>query len=267
MSFLREIQPSYRAVYYVPLSQIRDRPFMTRSGEEEGELFALAASIRQYGLLQPITVRVTENGYEVVLGQRRFRACLLLGFSYIDAFVLQVEESEATLYSLLENTQQQPLHFLDEAAAYAAVKENGISTASIARQAGESETNVEKKLALLALAPATRQYIREAGLTERHARALLRIQDAEKQLRLARQAARLCLSPHETERLAEKENSDLPDAAPKRKIISLVWEPRLYLNAMYNIIKKMRDAGLDVSSEHSEDEESISLNLKIRKRK
>ena len=100
MSVLREIQPSYRAVYYVPLSQIHSRPFAKRSDEENG-LLGLAASIRRHGLLQPVTVRPVSDGYEIVLGQRRFQACVMLGFTYVDAFVLNANEKEAALYALL----------------------------------------------------------------------------------------------------------------------------------------------------------------------
>ena len=267
MRILREIQPSYRAVYYVPISRIHPRSAPPREEADEQKLLALAASIRQYGLLQPITVRVTERGYEIVLGQRRFQACVMLGFTYVDAFVLNANEKEATLYALLENKYQEPPHFLDEAEAYAAMQANGASVDAIARQSGESAETIEKKLRLLALPQEVRQFLRTSSLSERHARALLLLTDAEQQMHVARQAARLRLSPRETEALAEKENAGDSSDQPRRKVISMVWEPRLYLNAINTIIRKMRDAGLDARAEQSEDDACITLNLKIRKTK
>ncbi len=267
MSGLREIQPSYRAVYYVPISLIHSRPVPPRGGADGQKLLELAASIRQHGLLQPITVRAAQNGYEIVLGERRFRACVMLGFSYIDAFVLNAAEEEATLYALLENKDQEALHFLDEAAAYAAMSANGISAETISRQVGTSAEEIGKKLRLLSLTPEVRQLIRESALTDRHARALLSVRDAEKQMSLARQTAKLRLTPQETEALAAKAAGDASRPVPKRKVISVVWEPRLYLNAIYGIIRRMREAGLETQTNTAEDDGWITLNVKIRKQK
>ena len=264
MSGLREIQPSYRAVYYVPVSLIQSRPAPPRGGADGQKLLELAASIRQHGLLQPITLRATDSGYEIVLGERRFRACVMLGFSYVDAFVLNAEEEEATLYALLENKNQEAPHFLDEALAYAAMAKNGTTAEAIARQIGTSPESISKKLSLLSLTPDVQQFIRESGLTERHARALLSVRDAEKQMRIARQAAKLHLTPHETEALAAKEDMA---SQPKRKVISVVWEPRLYLNAIYGIIRQMRQAGLETQTNTTDDDGWITLNVKIRKQK
>ena len=264
MSGLQEIQPSYRAVYYVPIALIHSRPFPPRGGEDEQMLLELAASIRQHGLLQPITVRATGSGYEIVLGERRFRACVMLGFSYVDAFVLGAGPEEASLYSLLENKYQQPFHFLDETAAYAAMLKDGISLGTIARQTGTSAETIEKKLRLLTLSPEVQHFIRQSGLTERHARALLPVREGEKQLALAQQAAKLRLSPHETEALAAKEEASTPH---KRKVISVVWEPRLYLNAISGIIRQMRQAGLETQATTAEDDGWITLNVKIRRQK
>ena len=264
MSVLREIQPSYRAVYYVPLSQIHSRPFAKRSDEDDG-LLGLAASIRRHGLLQPVTVRPVGDGYEIVLGERRFRACLMLGFSYIDAFILQAAEKDAALYSLLENTGQQPLHYFDLAEACAVLRAGGMPSDAIARQMGESPEWVERKTALLGLDEKTRAFIRESGLSERHARALLPLPDAEAQLSLARRAARLRLSPRETEALAEKEMSR-GGMLPQRKIISMVWDPRLYVNAIYGILSQMRESGIDARTSVLEDDAWVTLNIKIRKR-
>lgn len=267
MSVLQEIQPSYRAVYYVPVALIRPHPYPAREQEDEEKLLELAASIRQYGLLQPITVRAAADGYEIVLGERRFQACVMLGFSYIDAFVLQAGEQEAALYSLLENTHREPLHFFDLAASCAALEANGIPPEAIARQMGESVEWVERKLTLLRLAPETRKYIRESGLSERHARALLLLPDAEAQLSLAHRAARLRLSPRETEAMVERELYQENRIPPKRKIISVVWEPRLYVNAIRGIVLKMQAAGMEACTDDREDENWFMLNIKIRKRK
>ena len=257
MSVKREIQPSYRAVCYVPTAMIRPRPFSVRGEEEENDLLPLAASIRQYGLLQPVTVRVVDSGYEIVLGERRWQACVMLGYAYIDAFVLQISDQEAALYSLLENSLQAPLHFFDLARCYAALD---APPEAIARQMGGSAEDIQRLIGLLRLPLEAQHVIRESHLTERHARALLTVSDEKEQTRIARQAARLRLSPRDTEALARKD-------ASKRKVISTVHEPRLFLNAIQNIIRQMRQIGLDAQAETSEDDDSITRRLRVRKRK
>ncbi|MBR3019728.1 MAG: ParB/RepB/Spo0J family partition protein [Clostridia bacterium] len=266
MSVMRDIHPSYRAVCYVPTALIRPRPYSARGDGNDSGLMELAASIRQYGLLQPVTVRAVEGGYEIVLGERRLQACILLGFSYIDAFVLQASEQEAALYSLLENIQQTPLHYFDLAQLFSAQAERGVSLETMARQTGKSALWVSRKLKLMQLAPDVREYIREAGLSECHAQVLLRVPGPEEQLRIARKAAHLHLSPRETEALIEKEGLFPHGTPPRRKVISMVWEPRLYLNAIRDIVRQMRDAGMKVSDETGGDDDWLTLHIKIRKR-
>ena len=265
MSVLREIQPSYRAVYYVPTALIKPRPYPMRDQYDQEKLLALAASIRQYGLLQPVTVRWTGDGYEIVLGERRLQACVMLGFSYIDAFVLQAAERETALYSLLENTCREPLHFFDLAASCASLEESGMPAEAIGQQLSAGTEWVEKLRSLLQLPPEVRRYIREAGLTARHASALLPLMDSKKQMSIAQRSARLRLSPRATEALVEKDLD--PAAQPKRKIISVIREPRLYVNAIHSIVEKMRAAGMDARTDTSEDDSWITVNIKIRKRK
>ena len=266
MSVTRDIQPSYRAVCYVPTALIRPRPYSVRGEGGGGDLLELASSIRQYGLLQPITVRAVEGGYEIVLGERRLQACILLGFSYIDAFVLQAGEQEAALYSLLENIQQTPLHYFDLALSFSAQVARGASLENIARQTGKSALWVSRKMELTRLAPDVQDYIREVGLSERHARALLRIPGPEEQLRIARKAAHLHLSPRETEAMIEKEGRHPPDIPPRRKVISMVWEPRLYLNAIRDIVRQMRDTGMEAYDETGGDEDWLTMYIRIRRR-
>ena len=266
MGVMRDIQPSYRAVCYVPTALIRPRPYSARGDGDDSGLLELAASIRQYGLLQPVTVRAVEGGYEIVLGERRLQACVLLGFSYVDAFILQADEQEAALYSLLENIQQTPLHYFDLAQLFSAQAARGVSPEAIARQTGKSALWVKKKLELMRLAPDARDFIREAGLSERHAQAILRAAGPEAQLRIARKAAHLRLSIRETEALIEKEGLPPSETPPRRKVISMVWEPRLYLNAIRDIVRQMRDAGLEAHDETGGDGDWLTLSIKIRRR-
>jgi ParB family chromosome partitioning protein len=105
----------------------------------------VASSIRQHGLLQPITVRAAGGGYEIVMGERRYRACQMLGFTHIDAFILPAGEEESALLALIENLQRQDLHYFEEAEAYAALLAGGITQETLARRLGKSASGIANK--------------------------------------------------------------------------------------------------------------------------
>ena len=266
MLMMRDIQPSYRAVYSVPMALIAPGQRAGRTQYDGESLLRLAASIRQHGLLQPITLRAAGDAFEIVLGERRYRACAMLGFGRIDAFILQAGVREAALFSLLENSQQEPLHDFELAEDIATLREEGMPLEDIARSLGNPPDELQSKLNLLNLTEETRSILREAGLSLRHARALLRLKDGEKQAAAARQAAQLHMTVRETEALVQKELQRLPDAPPARKVISMVWEPRLYMNALRGIVRQMEDAGVEVQTDSEENEEWLTLRVRARKR-
>lgn len=265
MSVLREVPTGYRQTYCLPLGLIQPSPWRYRKKTDESGLMALAASIRQHGLLEPIAVRPNGPYYEILWGERRFQACRMLGYLQIDAFIFSVQDRERTALSLIENGQRQELHFFEWAEAFDAMRRQGMAPESIARQTGKSPAWVSGKLRLLSLAPELRTYMMETGLTECHAQALLPLPDPEARSTIAHQAAQLRLSPRETGLLVTQALARLPDAPARRKVISVVREPRLYINAIGNILREMRQAGMDAALETEETEAEVALHIRVRK--
>ena len=168
-------------IYFLPIDQIRPSPFQARREFSEQELAALAQSIRENGLLQPISVRkVSDGGYELVAGERRLRAARMAGLRQVPCLVAQVGEEDAALLALIENLQRRDLDYMEEAAAIASlIRRYDLSQQQAAEKLGRSQSAVANKLRLLRLEEPVTAALHRYGLTERHARALLRLGDGE----------------------------------------------------------------------------------------
>lgn len=267
MSVLQQSPSGGRQVCWLPMAEIHPNPQQPRKAFDDLRLMELAASIRQHGLLQPISVRPVQAGYEIVMGERRFRACQLLGFTHIDAFVLSANGQETALLALIENLQRENLHYFEEAEAYADLLSQGMSQEMLARRLGKSPSGVANKLRLLKLEPGLRQLLEEEGLSERHARALLPLPDPAERMRIAAQAARNHLTVRETEALVQKALRRLPVPPPARKVISLVRDPRLYLNAIKSVVSQMQESGLQADYALQESDGWLEARIRVPKNK
>lgn len=264
MSVLQEERESGgRQICWLSMEEIYPNPQQPRKEFDELALMELASSIRQHGLLQPITVRPVERGYQIVMGERRFRACRLLGFSHIDAFVLSSGPEESALLALIENLQRENLHYLEEAEAYAELLHQGMTQEALARRLGKSPSGVANKLRLLKLEPELRHFLLEEGLSERHARALLALPDGAARFRIARQAAAQHLTVRETEALVARAQKRLPVPPPARRVISLVRDHRLYLNAIKSVVAQMRETGMQADLTATEEGDWLEVRIRM----
>ena len=173
MQTSKKIRTAGRQLCWLSLSCIRPNAQQPRQEFDEFALLELAASIKENGLLQPVTVRPCEDGYELIMGERRCRACRMLGHTHIEAFILPADDEESALLALVENMQRRDLHFFEEAQAYERLCEKGMTQEMLSRMLGKSAGAVNNRLRLLKLEPAVRELIVENHLSERHARALL----------------------------------------------------------------------------------------------
>ena len=167
-------------VLLIPSEQILPNPNQPRQVFDQGELVNLAISIRMNGILQPITVRQTEKGYELVSGERRLRASKIAGMLTVPCIVIDVNTLKSAVFSLIENLQRQNLGFFEEAAAIEKLmKDFSLSQDEAARRLGKAPSTISNKLRLLSLPLEVKQIIMEKGLSERHARALLKLNEDE----------------------------------------------------------------------------------------
>ncbi|MCL1965413.1 MAG: ParB/RepB/Spo0J family partition protein [Firmicutes bacterium] len=257
------------SVWSIPVQEILPNPHQPRRSFDGQSIEALATSIRQLGLLQPIAVRAVDIArYELIAGERRLRACRQLGLTHIDALVLSVTEAGSALMALVENLQREDLHYLDEAEGYAAaLKDCAMTQEALAARIGRSQSSIANKLRLLKLDPPVCEALRTSGLTERHARALLPLPLSALQLDAARRMAEQKLTVKQGEALVASMLAALPLPPPaRRSVIALIRDHRLYVNAIRDIIRQMQAAGLHAEAEIKDRDAYVEIAVRVPKR-
>ena len=248
-----------RRVLYLSVDAIRANPDQPRKYFEPEALRELAESIGRYGILQPLTVRRGEDGYELIAGERRLRAAKLAGLREVPCLAVRSDEEESALLSLIENLQRQDLHYMEEAAAIAKlIAVYGLSQEQAAERLGKSQSAVANKLRLLRLSPACVALLREGGLSERHARALLRLSDENERLAALRVIVERGCNVAQAEAYIE---SVLQRAAVTPTFI--VKDVRLFLNTIRRSMGIMQRAGVDAACEREDTDEEIRLTIRI----
>lgn len=254
-------------VQYIPLGRIRPNPQQPRRSFDEEGLAELAASIRSCGILQPLTVRRAGDGYELVAGERRLRAARIAGLREVPCLVAQVGEEDSALLALMENLQRRDLDCWEEAQAIARlISRYGLSQEEAARRLGRAQPTVANKLRLLRLPEDVRALLRENGLTERHARALLRLQDPEVQRRAAGDMVRRGMNVAQAEAYVEKLLQSDQVTPPRGRSTYIIKGVRLFLNSVDRGLHLMRQAGVDAGWNRQDTDREILLTIRIPKR-
>lgn len=253
-------------VQYISLSQLAPNPQQPRRSFDEAALRELADSIRAYGILQPLTVRRVGSGYQLVAGERRMRAARIAGLREVPCLVAQVDEQDAGMLALIENLQRRDLDCFEEAAAIARlIGRYGLSQEQAAEKLGKSQSAVANKLRLLRLSEPVRQGLRQAGLTERHARALLRLPDETAQLSALAVIAAHRWNVAQTESYIERLLTEAP--APQRSATYIIKDVRLFLNSIDRSLQVMRQSGVNADLGRRDTDNEILLTIRIPKQR
>lgn len=253
-------------ILYLPVGAIAPNPNQPRQVFAPEDLRALADSIQALGILQPLTVRRQPQGWELVAGERRLRAAQLLGLEQVPCLSVQADASASSLLALVENLQRRDLDFWEEAQALQSILDTyHFSQEELARRIGKSQSAVANKLRLLKLPEEVLSVLRDGRATERHARALLRLPDPDRQLEAARQITSDRLTVAQTEALVD---SILLAAAPppRRQPTFIIKDVRLFLNTITRSLDIMRSAGVDAQCKRQDSEEEILLTIHIPRR-
>lgn len=247
----------------LPLDAVRPNPDQPRRFFDPESLEELADSIRALGILQPLTVRQTQDGWELVAGERRLRAAALAGLDRVPCIPIQTDSQSSSLLALVENLQRRDLDFFEEALALdKLLRTYCMSQDEVARRIGKSQSAVANKLRLLRLPPKVLARLRESGLTERHARALLRL---ENDLRLEEAAEHII-----SQRLTVAQTDQYVDRmlSPKKQKPNrtyIIKDVRLFLNTVTRGMSIMRSAGVDAGFQRQDTEDAICLTIRIPK--
>ncbi len=251
-------------VYSIPQELIDPNPNQPRKRFDFDELESLAQSIRENGILQPITVRRTDDRrYELIAGERRLRAARLVGLIRVPALVIEMDNRESAMFALIENLQRQDLNFFDEAQALETlITEFNMSREELSKRIGIAQSTLSNKLRILRLPEDMRFKLSRAGLTERHARTLLMLEnDAQRERALSIIIDRH-LNVSETERMVLHM---LHKNKKQYNGLKGIRDVRLFINTLNHAVDTIRRAGVDADTARSETEEYIEYVVRIPK--
>ena len=253
-------------ILYVPVKRIRPNPAQPRKIFDPEGLRELASSIHTYGILQPLTVRRKEGEYELVAGERRLRAAKMAGLWEVPCILLSVDEAQSGMVALVENLQRRDLDYIEEAEGLSRLMRlYGLSQEQAAVRVGKSQSAVANKLRLLRHSPEILRKLREHGLSERHARALLKLPGEEERLQVIDVIVKQQLNVAKTE--AYIESYIEKQQAPKKGIRKFILrDVRLFLNSVNHSLDLVRGAGIDAKAEQAETEQEIILTIRLPKR-
>ncbi len=206
----------------IPTASIRPNPQQPREHFDEESLAALAESIREVGVLQPVLVRAGGDGFELIAGERRWRAARRIGLQTIPAIVRTADDASMLQQAIIENVQREELNPLEEAAAYQQLIEDfRLTHDDVAVRVGKSRTTITNTLRLLQLPPSIQRHLKERALRMGHARALLGTPDRAFQEQLAKRAVAEELSVREVEEAIRRREDAGPAAAPSPRATKL----------------------------------------------
>ena len=246
-------------VIFLPPKLLRANPTQPRQVFDREALEELAGSIRQHGILQPLSVRRVGTGYELVAGERRLRAAVLAGLSEVPCIVMQMDDRESGLAALVENLQRQDLDFIEEARGISRLMELGnLNQEQTARLLGKSQSAIANKLRLLRHSQPVLDALRREKLTERHGRALLKLTQEQAKLDVIARISRQGLSVAQTEKYIQSLLRSKP-APPRRPDVDS------FLTSLSQSLARMQSQGIPAVSERRETEQAIVLTITISK--
>lgn len=252
-------------IQFLPHDLIKPNPQQPRVRFDYNELEGLACSIRANGILQPINVRTLENGeFELISGERRLRAARMIGMSKIPCIVMNVSDQQSALFAIIENVQRENLDFFEEAVAIERLMtEYGLSQDEISEKLGKAPSTLSNKLRLLRLPDEIRDRISYAGLSERHARALLTLPDNNTRKRVLDIVIERHLTVAETERLIQDVHRRRK--ASRKPQTKAYKDMRIFLNTLNHAVDVIRKAGIEADTAKSETDEYFEYVIRISK--
>lgn len=253
----------------VDVALVRPNPYQPRKIFSDEALQELANSILEHGLMQPITVREIGGSYELIAGERRLKASKLAGLKTIPAVIAEVTTKDSAVLALIENLQRENLNFLEESQAYHAVmRDYNYTQQELAKTLGKSQSTVANKLRILKLSPAVQKILIEGNLTERHARALLKLPTEEYQIALLEKVIKQELNVKRTEQLIEQmlveiANEEMIKHKENQKVKTYIRDMRLVTNTITEAVNLIQKAGIDAKYTMKEQADGYEIRIKI----
>lgn len=262
-----------RVLRRVRISEISRNPNQPRRYFDPEAIATLAESIRQYGVLNPLTVRRTAGGgYELVAGERRLRAARVAGLTDVPCLLINADGEDSSVIALVENLQRRDLDFFEEANGFKRlIDQFGLTQEEAARKVGKTQSAVANKLRLLRLSQQNMELIRRNNLTERHARALLRLSEEADRINVTNYIIEHELNVSRTEEYIDEflkakekpEPEPLPEQDGGRHVVRLFKDVRFFLNTLNRAVGVMVDAGIGATVQQQESDDGLTLTISI----
>lgn len=274
INFVRMVRLSFlfnndNKIIEIPIIKIRPNKAQPRRLFDEDELVSLSRSIKENGILQPLTVkRASQTEYELIAGERRLRASVMAGLKKVPCIIVRCSDKESAIFALLENLQRSDLGFFEEARGISKlIKKYGLTQEEAAIKLGKTQSTIANKLRLLKLTYEEQEWIINAGLTERHARALLRLKNEEVRREALSRIVSQNLNTQQTENLI----GIMLNNAPKNTKTTghskaVIKDVRIFVNTINKAVDTMRLAGIDAKSEKTENNNFIEYTIQIPKK-
>lgn len=253
-------EPKYK---FIDIHKIEANGHQPRTHFENEKIQELAVSIQQNGLLQPIVVRPYHGKYQIVVGERRYRACLLAGIEEVPCLVQNYDEQQTATAAIVENIQRENLSAIEEALAYQQILDTqNITQEELAQKVGKKQSTIANKLRLLQLPMTVQEAVRRKDITERHARALLKLDTTAKQNNMLREIMDKGLNVEQTE---EKIKKKVEPKKPKPKTKSISQNLKIAMNTLDQAAMMVQQAGVETTVDISETDEEVVYVIKMKK--
>ncbi len=253
----------------IPINNIKPNPYQPRKNFDKRALDELSQSIKEYGVIQPISVRqINSNSFELVAGERRLRAAELANLEKIPSILVEMKDEASAVMALIENLQREDLNFLEEAEGYYnLINDHGLTQHELAKKVGKNQSTIANKLRVLKLPKDIKNILIENRLTERHARALLRLPEDEMKLAVLDKIIKDDLTVKKTENLIKGMLEDITeDKQDSKQSVKSLINFRIYLNTLKNAYKAIKESGINAKYEQNDKGEYIEVVVKIPKK-
>ncbi len=245
----------------IEVKKIIPNSYQPREKFVEEDIIKLAESIKNFGLIQPLTIRPRGEKYELVAGERRLRAAKYLDHKKVPVIIKKFNNQQAGEIALVENLQRKDLDFIEESLAYETLlKEFDLTQKELAEKLGKSQSTIANKLRILNLPLEVRKKIKSSEFTERHARALLKLKDTKKQIEVIDKIKEKDLTVRETQKLIDK---FLKKPESEQKVITVCKDIRVFTNTLNKTIKEMKNTGLKIEVDRKKDDNYVEFKIRL----
>lgn len=255
-------------VNFISVNNIRPNPYQPRKVFDKLMLDELASSIKEFGIMQPISVRkINDEFYELIAGERRLRATKLAGLTEIPAIIIEVNDKDSAVIALIENLQRENLNYIEEAEGYYnLINDYDLTQEEVAKQVGKSQSTIANKLRILKLSTEVKKVLLDNSLSERHARALLKLPNEELQLSILNKIIEQSLNVKKTEELIERTLNRIFEQENKKDkpvIKRYLKDIRIFTNTIKQAVDMMESSGIEVDYKVKEVDDSYEISIVI----